>query len=73
MVLIVSWLAILFMTLGIVASEYFSVSLSTIARALHLSDTLAGVTLLALGNYSSDIFSTFAAMNSSSPSMAIGE
>ena len=61
------------MTLSIVVSEYFSVNISAIARALHLSDTLAGVTLLALGNGSPDIFSTFAAMNSSSPSMAIGK
>ena len=73
MALIVSWLAILFMTLSIVTSEYCSVNLSTIARALDLSDTLAGVTLLTLGNGSADIFSTFAAMDSSSPSMAIGE
>ena len=73
MILILVWLAILFTTLGLVAGDFFSINLSTIARALHLSDNLAGVTLLALGNGSPDIFSTFAAMNSNSPSMALGE
>ena len=73
MILILAWLAILFTTLGIVAGDFFSVNLSTIARALHMSDNLAGVTFLALGNGSPDIFSTFAAMNSNSSSMAIGE
>lgn len=73
MILILSWLAILFTTLGLVAGDFFSVNLSTIAHALHMSDTLAGVTFLALGNGSPDIFSTFAAMNSNSSSMAIGE
>ncbi|CAF9942141.1 MAG: hypothetical protein ALECFALPRED_009544 [Alectoria fallacina] len=73
MILNLSWLAILFTTLGVVAGDFFSVNLSTIAHALHMSDTLAGVTFLALGNGSPDIFSTFAAINSNSSSMAIGE
>ncbi|PHH67233.1 hypothetical protein CDD81_3002 [Ophiocordyceps australis] len=67
------WLALLFTTIGIAASDFFSVNLSTIASILGLSQSLAGVTFLAFGNGSPDVFSTFAAMSSGSPSMAVGE
>ncbi|PHH85104.1 hypothetical protein CDD83_885 [Cordyceps sp. RAO-2017] len=72
-VLLVAWLGLLFTTIGIAASDFFSVNLSTIASILGLSQSLAGVTFLALGNGSPDVFSTFAAMSSNSPSMAVGE
>lgn len=65
--------ALLFTTLGICAGDFFAVNLSSIARALKMSDTLAGVTLLALGNGGPDIFSTWAAMSSNSPDLAVGE
>lgn len=71
--LILLFLAVLFTALGTVAGDFFSVNLSSIARGLCMNDTLAGVTLLALGNGSPDIFSTFAAMKDNSSSMAIGE
>lgn len=67
------WLGLLFTTIGIAASDFFSVNLSTIASVLGLSESLAGVTFLAFGNGSPDVFSTFAAMGSNSGSMAIGE
>ncbi|KAL2154817.1 hypothetical protein VTH82DRAFT_3493 [Thermothelomyces myriococcoides] len=67
------WLALLFSTIGIAASDFFSVNLSTIASVLGLSESLAGVTFLAFGNGSPDVFSTFAAMGSNSGSMAVGE
>lgn len=72
-ILLVTWLGLLFTTIGIAASDFFSVNLSTIAAILGLSQSLAGVTFLALGNGSPDVFSTFAAMSSNSPSMAVGE
>ncbi|KAF4445962.1 cation exchanger [Fusarium albosuccineum] len=71
--LLVIWLALLFTTIGIAASDFFSVNLSTIATILGLSESLAGVTFLAFGNGSPDVFSTFAAMGSNSASMAVGE
>ncbi|KHN96314.1 sodium/calcium exchanger protein [Metarhizium album ARSEF 1941] len=71
--LLVIWLGLLFTTIGIAASDFFSINLSTIAAILGLSESLAGVTFLAFGNGSPDVFSTFAAMSSNSPSMALGE
>ena len=72
-ILLVAWTGMLFTTIGIAASDFFSVNLSTIASILGLSESLAGVTFLAFGNGSPDVFSTFAAMGSNSSSMAIGE
>ncbi|GAO13792.1 uncharacterized protein UV8b_03976 [Ustilaginoidea virens] len=72
-VLLAGWLGLLFTTIGIAASDFFSVNLSTIAAILGLSESLAGVTFLAFGNGSPDVFSTLAAMSSNSPSMAVGE
>lgn len=71
--ILVVWLGLLFTTIGIAASDFFSVNLSTIATVLGLSESLAGVTFLAFGNGSPDVFSTFAAMGSNSASMAVGE
>jgi sodium/potassium/calcium exchanger 6 len=71
--ILAGWLGLLFTTIGIAASDFFSVNLSTIASVLGLSESLAGVTFLAFGNGSPDVFSTFAAMGSNSGSMAVGE
>ncbi|KAI0871036.1 hypothetical protein GGS24DRAFT_510171 [Hypoxylon argillaceum] len=72
-ILLVLWLGLLFTTIGIAASDFFSVNLGTISTFLGLSESLAGVTFLAFGNGSPDVFSTFAAMSSNSGSMAVGE
>lgn len=72
-IILTLWLGLLFSTIGIAASDFFSVNLSTIASVLGLPESLAGVTFLAFGNGSPDVFSTFAAMNSNSGGMAIGE
>jgi len=72
-VILTGWLGLLFTTIGIAASDFFSVNLSTIAKLLNMSESFAGVTFLAFGNGSPDVFSTFAAMKSNSGSMAIGE
>ncbi|KAF2791986.1 hypothetical protein K505DRAFT_279620 [Melanomma pulvis-pyrius CBS 109.77] len=71
--ILVLWLALLFSTIGIAASDFFCINLSTIASSLGMSESMAGVTFLAFGNGSPDVFSTFAAMSTNSASLAIGE
>lgn len=70
---LVIWLGLLFSTIGIAASDFFCINLSTIASILGMSESMAGVTLLAFGNGSPDVFSTFAAMSTNSGSLAVGE
>ena len=67
------WLIFLFSTLGISASDFFTPNLATIAQTLGLDENVAGVTFLAFGNGSPDVFSTFSAMRANSGSLAIGE
>ncbi|KAG7089623.1 hypothetical protein E1B28_011289 [Marasmius oreades] len=67
------WLIFLFSTLGISASDFFTPNLATIAQMLGLDENVAGVTFLAFGNGSPDLFSTFSAMRANSGSLAIGE
>ncbi|WFD24506.1 hypothetical protein MEQU1_003208 [Malassezia equina] len=59
--------------LGLVASDFFCPNLSTIATRLGLSDSIVGVTLLALGNGFPDIISTFRAMEKNAGALALGE
>lgn len=73
LIILLAWLALLFSALGTVAGAFLAVNLGAVAQYLHMSDTLAGVTFLALGNGAPDIFSTIAAMNKSSSNLAIGE
>ncbi|KAJ2616469.1 hypothetical protein H4S08_000777 [Coemansia sp. RSA 1365] len=71
--LLALWLALLFVWLGVSASEYFSPNISTLARLLHLPESLAGVSLLAIGNGAPDLSSTFSAVRAGSAALAIGE
>ncbi|CAE6416202.1 unnamed protein product [Rhizoctonia solani] len=70
---LVLWLFFLFSFIGICASDFFCPNLATIASTLGLSENVAGVTFLAFGNGSPDLFSTFSAMRAGSGSLAIGE
>ncbi|KAH6909008.1 Sodium/calcium exchanger protein-domain-containing protein [Coprinopsis sp. MPI-PUGE-AT-0042] len=70
---LIVWLLFLFSTLGISASDFFTPNLGTIAQLLGLDESVAGVTFLAFGNGSPDVFSTFSAMKANSGSLAIGE
>ncbi|ERF75427.1 hypothetical protein EPUS_00220 [Endocarpon pusillum Z07020] len=71
--ILVIWIGLLFSTIGIAASDFLCINLSTISSILGMSESLAGVTFLAFGNGSPDVFSTFAAMSSHSGSLAVGE
>lgn len=73
LIILLAWLGFLFSSLGIIAGVFLAVNLGSIAQDLHMSDTLAGVTFLALGNGAPDIFSTIAAMKKSSNNLALGE
>jgi len=70
---LLTWLIFLFSTLGISASDFFTPNLATIAQLLGLDENVAGVTFLAFGNGSPDVFSTFSAMRANSGGLAVGE
>jgi sodium/potassium/calcium exchanger 6 len=67
------WLVVLFASMATAAGDFFSAHLAAIVTTLGISEDLAGVTIFAFGNGSSDLFSTLAAMSSGNGSLAISE
>lgn len=61
--LYVIWLFVLFLVLGLIASDFFCPNLSAISSSLRLTHNVAGVTFLALGNGAPDVFSAMAAFS----------
>ncbi|TGZ51946.1 Sodium/potassium/calcium exchanger 6 [Temnothorax longispinosus] len=56
--LVLFWLLYLFLILGTTADNFFCPALAVIASVMHLSDSIAGVTILAFGNGAPDIFTS---------------
>lgn len=66
-------LLLCFVSLALTASDYLCPNLYAISKFLDLSDNLAGLTLLAVGNGSADVVSTFKALNVGSAGLAVSE
>lgn len=66
-------LAVCFLGLGLTASSYLSPNLYTISKLLNISDGLAGLTLMAIGNSSADVFSTYKALSIDAAGLALSE
>jgi len=71
--LLILWLLVLFIGLAVSADNYFCPSIETISKTLGLSQNIAGVTLLALGNGAPDIFSSLAGIGQDRPGLVFGE
>lgn len=66
-------ICMLFLILGLLASDYLVPNLTSLSDLLNLDEKLAGLTLLAFANGSPDILSTYLAMKKNLTTMAIGE
>ncbi|XP_076346186.1 mitochondrial sodium/calcium exchanger protein-like isoform X2 [Tachypleus tridentatus] len=66
-------LLIMFIALGVTAEDFLCSALVVISKTLHLSQNIAGVTFLAFGNGSPDIFSSLAGVQQLRSDLVIGE
>jgi len=67
------WTLVLFVALATSANSFFCPSLKVLSKKMAMSDNVAGVTLLALGNGAPDIFSSLAGIRQGRASLAFGE
>lgn len=69
-----AWFSLyLFAVLAITASDYLCPSLVAISKKLNLSQAVAGVTFLAIGNGAPDIIAAFTAINQDRSALVISE
>jgi Ca2+/Na+ antiporter len=71
-ILLMIWIFVLLNTLGSTAASYLSPTLARISEQLNLSYDVAGVTFLAFGNGSPDIFSSLISFSESEATRLIG-
>ncbi|KAJ3339580.1 hypothetical protein HDU93_007997 [Gonapodya sp. JEL0774] len=62
-ILLTSWLLYIFLLFATTVSSFFVPNIQRLTKALSLSESVAGVTLAALGNGAPDIFSSVAAFS----------
>lgn len=66
------WTLILFVSLGVAATDFLCPALFMISKSLRMSQNVAGVTLIAFGNGSPDVFAAIAGMIQGRPELVIG-
>lgn len=66
------WTLILFIALGVAATDFLCPALFMISKSLNMSQSVAGVTLIAFGNGSPDVFAAIAGMMQGRPALVIG-
>eukprot|EP01114_Cavostelium_apophysatum_P013768 TRINITY_DN3410_c0_g1_i1.p1 TRINITY_DN3410_c0_g1~~TRINITY_DN3410_c0_g1_i1.p1 ORF type:complete len:605 (+),score=81.39 TRINITY_DN3410_c0_g1_i1:105-1919(+) len=71
-IMMLVWLLFLFYMIISTTDDYFSPAISRLSDRLRLSSNVAGVTLVAFGNGSPDVFAAFAALSHGSSEMGIG-
>jgi len=72
-ILLIIWLLVVFIALAVSADDYFCPSIEIISKVLRLSQNIAGVTLMALGNGAPDVFSSLAGIGQDRPGLVFGE
>ncbi|XP_023334030.1 mitochondrial sodium/calcium exchanger protein isoform X2 [Eurytemora carolleeae] len=73
LVLYLVWLVLLFIALAVSADDFFCPAIQVISTTLRLSQNIAGVTIMALGNGAPDIFSSLAGISAARPELVFGE
>jgi len=71
-ILYILWLVVLFISLAVAADDYFCPAIEIISKTLRLSQNIAGVTIMALGNGAPDIFSALAGIGQGRPELVFG-